>query len=113
MKPDQSVCCVEDIVNQLRPILSHKTLDNVIQLLALLFVLPCSSATAERSFSALRRLKTYLRSTMSAERLNSICVFHVHKELTDDLNIGNIMQDFICANDKRKLFFGHDKSVSQ
>lgn len=40
MKPDQSVCCVEDIVNQLRPILSHKTLDNVIQLLALLFVLP-------------------------------------------------------------------------
>jgi len=39
-------------------------------LLRLLLVVPASSATAERSFSCLRRLKNHLRSTMSQCRLN-------------------------------------------
>lgn len=42
------------------------------KLVRLLMVCPCSSASAERSFSALRRLKTWLRSTMSQSRLNSV-----------------------------------------
>jgi len=37
----------------------------VTTLLKLLLVSPASSAEAERSFSALRRLKTWLRSTMT------------------------------------------------
>ena len=36
-----------------------------------------------RSFSAMRRLKTCLRSTMSTERLNSFMTLHVHKDLLD------------------------------
>jgi len=37
--------------------------------LKLCLVIPASSATGERSFSAMRRLKTSLRSTMTTERL--------------------------------------------
>ena len=48
------------------------------ELLRLLLVLPAISATVEQSFSALRRLKTWLRSTMSQRRLNSITVLHEH-----------------------------------
>jgi len=106
MKKDTPVCCIEDVVKQLRTSLFHKAIDNVRQLITLLLVLPSSSATAERSFSALRRLTTFLRSTMTSERLNSICVLHVNKELTDVLNISNIMNEFFCADDRRKLFFG-------
>ena len=43
-------------------------------LVRLLLVVPVSSCEAERSFSALRRLKTWLRSTMAQSRLNSISV---------------------------------------
>ena len=50
------------------------------QLLRLLLVLPASSCEAERSFSSLRRLKTYLRSTMTQSRLNSIVVLHVYQQ---------------------------------
>ena len=42
-----------------------------IKLIRLLLTIPASSCTAERSFSALRRLKNYLRSSMKANRLTS------------------------------------------
>ena len=39
----------------------------------------------ERSFSAMRRLKTYARSTMVSERLNGIALMHVHQEIVPDI----------------------------
>ena len=41
---------------------------NIHDLLKIFATLPVSSATAERSFSALKYLKSYLRSTMSEDR---------------------------------------------
>jgi len=43
----------------------------VLTLLQLYYVLPASSATAERSFLSLRRLKTYLRTTMTPTALTT------------------------------------------
>ncbi|XP_025196823.1 52 kDa repressor of the inhibitor of the protein kinase-like [Melanaphis sacchari] len=42
--------------------------------------LPATSCTAERSFSTLRRVKTWLRSTTCEERLNGLCMLSVHRE---------------------------------
>nr|CAH7756469.1 unnamed protein product [Callosobruchus chinensis] len=42
----------------------------IIKLLKIIMTIPVSTCTAERSFSALRRIKTYLRSTMTQQRLN-------------------------------------------
>jgi hypothetical protein len=41
--------------------------------------IPATSCTAERSFSGLQRVKTYLRSTMGEERLNSIAVINIER----------------------------------
>ncbi|KAF3834465.1 hypothetical protein F7725_025669 [Dissostichus mawsoni] len=49
-------------------------------LVRLLLVVPASSAEVERSFSALRRLKTWLRSSMSQTRLNNVAICHVHQK---------------------------------
>jgi len=38
-----------------------------------------TSASAERSFSSLRRIKTYLRSTMTQERLNHLAMLYVER----------------------------------
>ena len=54
--------------------------DQVETLVRLLMVVPISSAEAEQSFSGLRRLKTWLRSTMMQKRLNGIAVCHIHQE---------------------------------
>ena len=42
--------------------------------------LPVSPCTVERSFSTLRRVKTWLRSTMTEDRLNGLCMMSVHRE---------------------------------
>ena len=47
----------------------------------LLLVMPATNAVSERSFSALRRVKSYLRSTMTQQRLNYLMVLHIHKDL--------------------------------
>ena len=44
-----------------------------------LLTLPITTATAEKSFSELRRLKTYLRSTMKEDRLSWLALMHIHK----------------------------------
>jgi len=45
------------------------------KLLKIILTVPVLSCTAETSFSALRRLKTFLRSTMTQNRLNDIALF--------------------------------------
>ena len=46
-------------------------LSEVVKLVRLLLVMPAMNAVSERSFSAMRRIKTYLRSTMLQECLNA------------------------------------------
>ena len=76
------------------------------KLVRLLMVCPCSSAAAERSFSALRRLKTWLRSTMSQSRLNSVAVCHCHQDLLDAVDINALTKDFVGRSDVRINLFG-------
>ena len=54
-------------------------------LLKILLTSPASSCEAKRSFSALRRLKTWLRSTMTQTRLNHVAVCHVHCDYLDGI----------------------------
>ena len=55
---------------------------NIRKLLTILATLPVTTSSAERSFSTLRRLKTYLRSTMANERLASLALLHIHKDIS-------------------------------
>ena len=59
----------------------------VCKLLSLVLVMPATNAVSERSFSCLRRHKSYLRATMSQSRLNNVMVLHVHKSITDKLSL--------------------------
>ena len=67
--------------DQYRSMLSevHKLL-----LLYLIFTVPITPSTSERAFSSLWRLLTYLRATMTEQRLNNCMLVHIHKDLTDD-----------------------------
>ena len=85
----------------------YKTmLSEVNKLLKLYFTFPVTTATAERSFSSLRRIKTFLRSTMSECRLNNLFILYVHKSLTDALDLSKIAKDFVSVNYRRMKYFG-------
>ena len=70
----------------------------------LLTVVPASSATAERSFSCLRRLKTWLRSTTSQSRLNSLALLNAHRDYTPSME--TVLGEFIALNELRQRIFG-------
>jgi hypothetical protein len=72
----------------------------------LLLVMPATNATSERSFSALRRVKTYLRSSMGQMRLNNLMVLHVHKDLTDALDLNEVGNEFVGNKEVRMRLFG-------
>ncbi len=88
------------------PVEVHGLFDQVKVLVRILLVVSVSSCEADRSFSALRRLKTWLRATMGQDRLNSLLVCNMHKDKLDNLNINNICQEFVGPSDTRKNKFG-------
>ena len=64
------------------------TLPDFVHTLRLLLLIPATTCSAERSFSSLRRLKTYLRNNMTPSRLNNLAVLNIHKDVTDSLELG-------------------------
>ena len=87
-------------------------MSQVTKLLKLLLVMPATNAESERSFSALRRLKSYLRSTMSQQCLNHLMLLQVHKSHIDSLNLVEVANDFITGHEHRKDVFGTQFNVS-
>ena len=82
--------------------MSKGMFSEVLRLIKIFYTIPVTTATAERTFSALRRLKTYLRATMSQQRLNNTMLLYVHKDRTDKIDIVNIARSFIKENDRRR-----------
>jgi hAT family C-terminal dimerisation region len=73
---------------------------NVNKLLTILATLPVTTASAERSFSTLRRLKTYLRSTMTDDRLTSLALLNIHHDIT--ITSDEVLDQY-CRVKNRKL----------
>ena len=65
--------------------------------------MPATNAVSERSFSAMRRLYTYLRTNMSQNGLNNMMVLHAHKEKTDVLKLAH---EFAFGSKHRLKQFG-------
>lgn len=88
-----ATCTVFNIDQEFYPIIT--------KYLKILVTLPISVATAERSFSTLRRLKTWTRSRITQDRLVGLALLHVHRDI--HLNTENIINRF--GKDKRKIEF--------
>ena len=79
----------------------------VFVIMNLLLVLPATNATSECSFSALRRVKTYFRSTtcMTQKRLNNLMILHIYKTEVDSLDIKAVVNEFVSAKETHSNFF--------
>uniref|UniRef100_A0A8I7B662 HAT C-terminal dimerisation domain-containing protein n=1 Tax=Hordeum vulgare subsp. vulgare TaxID=112509 RepID=A0A8I7B662_HORVV len=69
----------------------------------ILFTMPVTVASAQRSFCKLKLLKNYLRSVMLQERLNGLATLCIEKQLLDEIDIDSIIDDFACRNARRKF----------
>ena len=63
------------------------------RMLLTLLTMSVYTAASERSFSVMRRIKTYLRSTMKNERLSIIGILHIHR--SKSVNIEGILDELV------------------
>ena len=59
-------------------------LPEICKLMKIFWTIPITSCSAERSFSCLRRLKSYLHSTMGQERLTALALLDIEKDIMPD-----------------------------
>lgn len=63
--------------------------------------IPVTVATAERSFSRLKLIKTYLRSTMAQERLNGLAILSIEHDIAAGLDYSDLIRDFSSKKARR------------
>ena len=86
---------VLDVVNALIPLKS--AFQRVKALLQLAFTLPVSTASRERSFSCIKRVKTYAiaRTSMTENRLCGLGLMSIENDITEDDNfLNNVVRKF-------------------
>jgi len=77
----------------------------LLKLLILFLTIPVTVATAERSFSKLKIIKSYLRSSVSQERLDGLAMLAIEKSaITPDIE-ERIIKDFLQRNARRRTRF--------
>ncbi len=72
---------------------------NIYIFLRIACTLPVTSCFSERSFSALKRIKTNIRSNMSNERLTSLTLLHVHQD--NPIDIPEVINEFARRHPRR------------
>lgn len=77
---------------------------NLANLYRIYNVLPVSSASAERSFSRLKQIKSYTRSTMDEIRLSDLSLLNIEKELSENLDFNSVVDIFAKMKNRRKQF---------
>lgn len=70
--------------------------------LLVLLTMPATSATCERSFSSMKRIKTYLRSSMTGDRLSSLGMLHIHREAK--INVETVIDKFASEKNRNLMF---------
>ena len=66
--------------------------------------IPVIVASAERSFSKLKLIKSYLRSIISQERLNGLAILSIEKKLLENLEYKNLISNFASQKARRLIF---------
>ena len=93
-KPDSLVSTLAEM--------NPKRFPNISSIFRLMLLQPATSASVERANSALKRIKTDLRSTMKEDRLNALLLLHVHRDIK--LDYDKIVKKYASRHTRRMLF---------
>ena len=97
----------EDVGDTLHNVVFLKKNKNIWSLIPIIPVMPATNASSECVFSAMRRVMSYLHTTISNNRLNHLMMCTVHKELVKELNHKQVTNDFGDRVERHSSIFGH------
>ena len=81
-------------------------LPEVTKLSKLLLLLTAPNSASERLFSAMKRIKTYLKSTTMWKSIEPCMLLYVHRKKSDQFNMIEIAKEFVGGNQARLRTFG-------
>ena len=103
LKTRKNLVTFSDIVNEFK--LSFKSCFPQLSILLKIFLsVPISSASCERAFSCMKRLKTDLRSSMTQERVSSCAILNIEMENLYKLNLNETIDSFANQKNRRIKF---------
>ncbi|XP_050304676.1 zinc finger MYM-type protein 1-like [Anthonomus grandis grandis] len=80
---------------------------NLVISIRIFLTLPVTVASGERSFSLLKIIKNYLRSTMGQERLSDLSIISIKKEITENIDVSNIVKTFALKKREKQTLYNH------
>ena len=90
-------------VEVLKFIKRHDCFPNASIAYRVLLTIPVTVASAERSFSKLKLLKSYMRTTMTQQRLNDLATIALGSEVLEKIDYKDIIEDFISISKNTKI----------
>lgn len=79
----------------------HNAFPETLKIISILMTLPATTATNERFFSSLKRVKNYLRLTMGDERLSDLLVINVESTEASKVNLDTAVDKFSLLKERR------------
>ena len=87
-----------------KPFLSAQAYPHVRKVIQIILTLPATTIEAERSFSCMRRVKTWLRSPMTSNLWSDLYVLHCHHEKAHEEKINRILTS-MTGEKRRRIDF--------
>lgn len=89
-------------ISSFQKCITAETFPNLYKLLNLALSIPISSASCERSFSTMRRISTYIRSTMNQDRFSSLAIINIERDVSNNINAEDILEIY-CKENRRLM----------
>ena len=97
----KDICSISDVLKEIFPLnIAFPALTKVLQIALTIVV---TTAECERSFSCLKRTKSYLRSNMSEQRLIDLAVLSIEQDLSKDLSLDEVVKKFAAEDNNRRI----------
>ncbi|KAJ8929400.1 hypothetical protein NQ314_017914 [Rhamnusium bicolor] len=98
---DKNTSCQTETAIETLISINQNFYPTITKYLKILVTLPISVATAERSSSSLKRVKSWMCSRMKQDRLERLALLHIHRDI--DIEIERVIDRF--AKESRRLQF--------
>ena len=97
----KDVNSLSDVLHHLLPV--KEAFVELYKLLTIVLTMGVSTASCERSFSCLKRLKSYLRAGMGQDRLNSMALLAIERDLSGKIDIDEAIELFARIDKNRRI----------
>jgi len=86
--------CLKNSTDGIKKIVNQEVFPNLYKLMQVALMISVSSATCERSFSSMRRLKNWMRTSMVQQRFTNLSVINIERDLANKIVPGEILNTF-------------------